>query len=204
MSAITQRAKSTVTMLGYALTSDGMMYAILLTAVSLLIASMCVTYYTDSTGSANGIWTDKMCLGYMDSLNCQTMESLPIITVIFGLIAVVFMATHVSIPFISGSSGPFSKLLRKIGGVLNDKVFTGLGITIMPLLVIATIFSVATLGTQLATPMLGSTLVDKSQQCTVKFKDGMALSTASTILFVFLFLMTMIKAQNIGTSVFKN
>ncbi len=182
-------------MVGNIVSNNGVTYILMLTAIALLIASMCVTYYTDGSGMASGVYSGVKCLGHNDPVNCQTMEALPVVTVILALFTLMFMSAHASIPYFP------TRLLSRI-----ESVFVGSGSIVVPLIVLTVIFSIATLVTQLETPisMSGSvvSLSDQSQKACnanpITFKDGMALSSASTALFVSVFLIMLVKAENMG------
>lgn len=124
-------------------------------------------------------------------MNCQAMEALPVITVLFGFFCLITSALQLL---------PADTKFRRLA---NLKLFASShGITMSALIMVTTVFSVATLASQLATPMAAGTLADQSQKpCAanpITLGNGMALSSASTALFVFLFLMLMVKTENIG------
>ncbi len=162
---------------GAVIANDKSVYIMLATAVILLIASICIPYYNDSTGSSSGVYgSGKDCLGFSGQ-DCMTVHALPIVTILFGLLTIGFM---VGIPLLLR----FPRV-KKLGDT-----YTGLGITIIPILLLTMLFSVSTLGTQLGMPLSGISLADqaKNSSNTTTFKDGMALSAASTALFVFVFI----------------
>jgi hypothetical protein len=163
---------------GAAVGNDKSIIFMVLTAVVLLIASLCVPYYVDASGSPNNVYgsgsgSGKNCLGYSDT-DCMTMRALPVITILLGFSVLMLMGVFSSVPFIN-----------KIGHILIN-----LSISVVALLFLATVFSAATLGTQLGTPLNGSSLIDKAENPTnaTTFKEGMALSATSTALFACVFL----------------
>jgi hypothetical protein len=177
MSVLLRKIRDTLSSTGISLSSNPMVYVMLIIAVVLTIASMLVPYYTDSTGASSGVYgSGKDCLGYSGQ-DCMTMHALPIVTILFGVLTILFMA---NIPILTSTSG-----VKKLG----EKIPV-IGITIIPVLFLAMIFSVITLGTQLGMPLSGVSLADqaKNSSNTTTFKDGMALSAASTALFVFVFI----------------
>jgi hypothetical protein len=201
---VAQRAMTSVNSLGTALSHNSTVMILLLIATILMIASVCVPYYTDASGNQDGVYSN--CLGYSDTLNCNTMKALPVITILFALFAVLFMSAHMGIPYISQLPG-VRYIAPMISGriITLESIFAGFGITVVPLIVLTTIFAIATLATQLGTPitMSGSTvpLVEQSQKaCSsnpITLGNGMALSSASTALFIFVFLILVVKAENI-------
>jgi hypothetical protein len=172
-----EKAKNVLATAGVVVSGDKSMYIMLISAVVLLIASMCVPYYTDSTGASSGVYgSGKDCLGFSGQ-DCMTMHALPVVTILFGALTIAFMA---GLP-----------ILDKVPRFRNlGQTYTAFGITIIPVLFLAMVFSVATLATQLGMPLSGSSLADqaKNSSSTTTFKDGMALSAASTALFVFVFI----------------
>lgn len=173
----TEVTKNVLAASGAVLSADKSVYIMLAAAVALLIASMCVPYYTDSTGASSGVYgSGKDCLGYSGQ-DCMTMHALPVITILFGVLTIMFMA---GMPLLTSLPR-----VKKLG-----ETYTAFGITVIPILFLAMIFSVTTLGTQLGMPLSGSSLAEqaKNSSNTTTFKDGMALSAASTALFIFVFI----------------
>jgi hypothetical protein len=181
MNKANQKAINVLLNTGAWIASDKSVYFMLSVAVILLIASICIPYYTDSTGASSGVYgSGKDCLGFSGQ-DCMTMHALPVVTILFGALTIAFMTGMISLPRIS-----------KLG-----EKYTALGISIVPVLFLTTVFSIATLGTQLGMPLSGTSLADqaKNSSNTTTFKDGMALSAASTALFIFVFI---IKSEIIG------
>ena len=178
-------AKTILTSVGSAISNNTSVCLMLLTATVLLIASICVPYYKTSAGVTGAVYGNgKDCLGFTD-VNCDTVHALPVVTLLLGFMTLLCMGAHVSSPFLSNVPG-FNLTGRKL-----DQIFSGFGITVPVLLLLTAIFSVSTLATQLALPVSGSSsLADeaKNSSSSLTFTDGMALSAASTALFVFVFL----------------
>lgn len=181
---------NTIGMMGSAVSVIATPLILMVLAVCLLLASMFVPYYVDGTGMSTDV--DKKCLGYTDKKNCDTMKALPIVTVILGLLTACCMGLLNIFPKYG------TKMTEGFKGIMKK-----FRLTLPVLIILTTIFSVATLSTQLATPMSGSvSLADQSQKpCSanpITFKEGMALSSTSTVLFVFVFLLLVSKAEAIS------
>ena len=162
---------------GAVLSTDKSVYFMLTVAVILLIVSICIPYYTDSSGASSGVYgSGKDCLGFSGS-ECMTIHALPVLAILFGALTIGFMA---GMPLLIR----FPRI-KKLG-----ETYTAFGISITPVLFLAMVFSVATLGTQLGMPLSGSSLAEqaKNSSSTTTLKDGMALSAAATALFIFVFL----------------
>lgn len=163
---------------------DGITYFFLIISFALMVASMCIPYYVDSTGTSSGVYgSGKDCLGF-PGMQCDVIHTFPVLTTVFVGMTILFMSTHVSIPYLS-------KMVLKTGVSKLEKMLTGFGITIPVLLFMAMIFIVVTLGTQLGMPLNGSSLSDqaKNSSNTTTFKDGMALTATATALIIVCFLM---------------
>ena len=182
-----QKAKTLLTTVGIALSNDGTAYFMLLMATILTIASICIPYYSDSTGASSGVYgSGKDCLGFLGQ-DCMTIQAFPVLTIIFGLLSVIFMASLHGMPILSRIP-IINRAVYPITNILS--VFKGFGIAIIPLIILATLFSIITLVTQLEMPLSGSTLANQAKNSTspTTFKDGMALSATATALFVYVFL----------------
>jgi hypothetical protein len=173
-----------------------MVYLTLIIAIVLLIASMVVPYYTDASGAEYGVY--NKCLGYTNnSIDCGTMEALPVVTVILGIFTLIMLAAQNRVQ-------ATAKIVNMLGGIVRYTI--GFNTAFMLAFVFTVIFSIATLSTQLSTPIsMGTSTVSLSDQsqkaCNanpITFKDGMALSAASTALFVAAFLIFISKAEDVG------
>jgi hypothetical protein len=161
---------------------QGTVYALLLVAFSLLVASICVPYYTDSTGSSSGVYgSGKDCLGFL-GMNCDVVHVMPVLTILFTGLTLLLMTSRVTFPFLSKR---LPMRMKNIG-----KSIDGFAAAILPCFVLATVFAVVTLGTQLGMPLSGTSLADqaKNSSSTTTFKDGMALSSAGVALIIVMFL----------------
>lgn len=169
-----------------------------LIATVLLIASMVVPYYTDGANSPSGIFSNRKCLGFVQGTSeCTTMEALPAITAFFGCLSLVgIFAVKILAHKLPNALGFVHNLYE-----INIRSVTALAVFVM----FTILFSVVTLITQLSTPITisGSTvsLADQSQKACnsqpITFKDGMALSAASTALYVFILLIFMSNVENL-------
>jgi hypothetical protein len=190
--------RSLVTSLNNALPVSPMaLYIMLLVGVALTIASILIPYYSSGTTSY-GVWTDtNKCLGQpANSDECNTMEALPIVTIILGLIAVILLGVN------HGESNNFldkigelelsaSNALGPILSLFNSQI-SGYHATIA-FIVLTTLFSIATLITQLYVPVKPSSdsLDVQNNKKTITYKEGMSLSIAATAVFATSFLMMM-------------
>lgn len=172
-------------------------YVLLTLAFALLVASICIPYYTDSTGMSSGVYgSGKDCLGF-SGIDCDTMHTFPVLTIIFVGFTLLFMTSHVNLPLLSRIPVP-SKLKMSVSKL--EKASTVFGMTVPIVLPLATLFGIVTLATQLGMPLMGVSLADqaKNSSSTTTFKDGMALSATGVALIIFVFLMQIEAAGKIG------
>jgi len=176
---------------------QGIVYALLTLAFTLLIASICIPYYTDSTGSSSGVYgSGKDCLGFAGN-QCGVIHAFPVLTILFVGITLLFMTSHVTIPYLSKIPVP-SKI--KVAVAKLESVSTIFGLSVPIVLPLAFVFAIITLGTQLGMPLSGISLADqaKNSSNTTTFKDGMALSAAGVSLIIFAFLIQIEAAAKIA------
>ena len=159
--SLTQATRNVIATTGSIIASDGMIYILILSATIFMIASICIPYYTNSSGTSGVYGSGKDCLGYTGQ-DCMTMHALPIMTILSGFAALFFRCTaHVSLPFLNRLpriKGVGKMLAAKIAAVekrLEGVHIMGMSISIPVILFLAMVFAVATLGTQLGTPMSG-------------------------------------------------
>lgn len=164
----------------------------LLVAVILMIASICVPYYTDSAGVNNGVFVDKMCLGLIDEHECNASKALPIMTILLGVLTI-------AMAIAAGTTEKWGFVYKASQGVM--KVMDKFHITLFVMASLAAIFSLATYAFQMAIPVAGDTLnerslMDKSNNRYIEFKEGMYLSLISMILFGLVFVILMFFSKN--------
>jgi hypothetical protein len=154
------------------------MHAAFALALILLIASMCVNYY--SSGSTSyGVMTDtNKCLGLVDgSDGCNAIQALPIIVLLSGILTVIFWV--VSNPKVIAKI-PGSGLMRKLVDLVEK-----FGTTAITLTIFTIVMSIINVIVQMTLPVSGGALASQQAQGSIVLKEGYDLSIASTVLFVF-------------------
>jgi len=178
----TEATGAVINGVGNIMSNDATLYLMLVTAFATIVASICIPYYTDSTGASSGVYgSGKDCLGF-SSQDCMTMQAIPVLTAILVGLTVLFMSIHTSIPFLSRLPSIIKTPIAQI-----EKIFQAFGMTVPVLLTLSAIFAITMLGTQLGMPLSGSSLTDqaKNSSSPTTFKDGMALSATGTALIIF-------------------
>jgi hypothetical protein len=184
-------------MIGTYISKQSIVYLLLTLSFTLLVASISIPYYTDSTGASSGVyWSGKDCLGFT-GMNCDVIHVFPVLTIIFVCLTLLFMTSHVNIPLLSKIPVP---LRIKTSVAKMKKASTVFGLSIPIVLPLAVLFAVITLATQLGMSLGGTSLADqaKNSSNTTTFKDGMALSASGVALVIFAFLIQIEAVAKLG------
>jgi hypothetical protein len=173
---------------GHHTSTNPLVWIMFIIAMILLIASICVPYYTDSTGAPNGVYgiqtnpTSKDCLGFLGD-QCGVVHAFPVLTIVFIGLTVFCMASYLSIPFLS------RLVPSKFAGKVNTQTKKAEGplAMLVPILMYLTLtFAIVTLGTQLGMPLSGGSLAEQAKNSSnnTTFKEGMALSAAGVAIII--------------------